>query len=428
MEKIRRRDLVLIWVLGLAGQLCWNVENQWFNTFIYAKIGPYPWIISWMTAISAAVTTCSTFCFGTWSDRLGKRKPFLAAGYVLWGLFTIAYGLVEFLPKNTVTAAAVMVVAMDALMSLFGSMGNDCAYNSWTTDITNEKNRGQLGAIMAALPVIATIIGTVVSGILIEALDYFMFFVIMGVLVMTVGVIGGLLMKEAADLQPNRQSCGFVQQVLSVFRFRTFLQNRELFWVFGIMSVYFIGFNAFFAHAGNYIIYTLGFDEGMAGILQGAGLGLAVLATIPTIGMINRGCHAGLIAASVAFSAAGLVLLALAGAKIPILLIGILLVGVGYVLVLQTTTAWAKNLYPENSRGQFEGVRIVFFVLIPMVLGPSAANLVISRWGVPVTIDGAAGMAPSTALFWLAAAIILLTLLPTAMAKRAKSESGTAKT
>ena len=39
--------------LGLAGQLCWNVENQWFNTFVYAKIGPYPWILSWMTAVSA---------------------------------------------------------------------------------------------------------------------------------------------------------------------------------------------------------------------------------------------------------------------------------------------------------------------------------------------------------------------------------------
>ena len=281
MEKISRKNLVLIWILGLAGQLCWNVENQWFNTFIYAKIGPYPGIISWMTAVSAAVTTCSTFCFGTWSDRVGKRKPFLAAGYVLWGLFTIAFGLVEFLPKNTVTAAAVMVVAMDALMSLFGSMGNDCAFNSWTTDITNEKNRGQLGAILAALPVIATIVGTVVSGLLIEALDYFAFFVIMGVLVMAVGVFGGLSMRDAADLRSNRQEEGFVKQVLSVFRFRTFLQNKELFWVFGIMSVYFIGFNAFFAHAGNYLIYTLGFDEGMAGILQGAGLGLAVLATIP---------------------------------------------------------------------------------------------------------------------------------------------------
>ena len=136
--------------------------------------------------------------------------------------------------------------------------------------------------------------------------------------------------------------------------------------------------------------------------------------------MINRGRHARLIGASVGFSAVGLVVLAAAGASVPVLLIGILLVGIGYVLVLQTTTAWSKNLYPEQSRGQFEGVRIVFFVLIPMVLGPSSANVVIARWGVPVTIDGVSGMAPSTALFWLAAAIMVLTLIPTAMAVRTR--------
>ena len=126
-ETISRSNLLLIWVLGLAGQLCWNVENQWFNTFVYAKIGPYPWIISWMTAVSAAVTTFSTFWFGTLSDRKGKRKPFVCIGYIMWGVFTIAFGLAEFLPKNRVVAAAVTVVAklpattFNAVVALIGA-------------------------------------------------------------------------------------------------------------------------------------------------------------------------------------------------------------------------------------------------------------------------------------------------------------------
>ena len=422
-ETISRRNLLLIWVLGLAGQLCWNVENQWFNTFVYAKIGPYPWIISWMTAVSAAVTTFSTFWFGTLSDRKGKRKPFVCIGYIMWGVFTIAFGLAEFLPKNRVVAAAVTVVAADALMSFFGSMGNDSGFNSWTTDITNEHNRGQLGAILAALPVIATIVGTVGSGLLIETLGYFVFFIVMGVLVILVGVLGLWKMREGEGLQPSRDEKGFWHQFFSVFNFRTLKENKELFWVFLIMTAYFTGFNAFFAHAGNYFIYTLGFDEGMAGILQGAGLGVAVLATIPTIGLINRGKHALLIAVSMAASVAGLAVLAVCGNAVVFLLIGILLVGVGYVLVMQTTTAWVKNLYPENSRGQFEGVRIVFNVLIPMVLGPGMANLVISRWGVPVVIEGAAGMAPSGALFYTAAAVMVLVLLPTAIAVKVRKNT-----
>ena len=64
---------VLVWGLGIAGQLCWNIENQWFNTFVYAKIAKDPTIISWMVAVSSIATTISTFIFGTLSDRRGKR-------------------------------------------------------------------------------------------------------------------------------------------------------------------------------------------------------------------------------------------------------------------------------------------------------------------------------------------------------------------
>ena len=87
----------LVWGLGIAGQLCWNMENQWFNTFVYAKIAKDPTIISWMVGVSAAATTVSTFLFGTVSDRKGKRRILISIGYILWGIFTIVFGLTEFI-------------------------------------------------------------------------------------------------------------------------------------------------------------------------------------------------------------------------------------------------------------------------------------------------------------------------------------------
>lgn len=411
---------ILIWVVGLAGQLCWNVENQWFNTFIYAKIGPYAWIISWMTAISSIVTTFSTFYFGTLSDRAGKRRPFIFVGYVLWGIFTILFGVSEFLPKNELVAAAVMIVAMDALMSFFGSMGNDAAFSSWTTDISNEKNRGQIGAALAALPIIATIAGTVVSGILIKLLDYFTFFIIMGVSVMLIGTVGFLLMKEGEGLVPNRDEKGFWHQFFSVFNFKNIKENKELFCVLLISCVYFICFNFYYAHIGNYFIHTLGYDEGMSGIIQGVGLGLAIFATLPAIRLINKGQHVKMIAASVVFTVVGLIVIGFAGRTIPVLLVGIILAGIGYVLVVQTTTAWSKNLYPEGNYGQYEGVRIIFNVMIPMILGPSTASILIENFGNPVVIDGKAGMAPSAVLFFAAAILSVLTLVPMMLAAKQK--------
>ncbi len=423
VEKIGRREWILIWVVGLAGQLCWNVENQWFNTFIYAKIGPYAWIISWMTAISSIVTTFSTFYWGTLSDRKGKRRPFIFIGYVLWGLFTILFGVSEFLPKNEIVAAAVMVVAMDALMSFFGSMGNDAAFSSWTTDISNEKNRGQIGAALAALPIIATILGTVVSGILISVLDYFTFFIIMGVSVMIIGTLGYIFMKEGENLQPNRDKKGFWHQFFSVFNFNTIKENKQLFCVLLISCVYFICFNFYYSHIGNYFIYVLGYDEGTSGVLQGVGLGLAILATIPAIKAINQGEHIKMIVMSVIFSVIGLFVIGFAGRNIVLLLPGIFLAGIGYVLIMQTTTAWCKNLYPEGTYGQFEGVRIIFNVMIPMVLGPSTASVLIAKWGTMVNIDGKEGMAPSAVLFFAAGILSLLTLIPTYFAAKQKKES-----
>ena len=419
-QKISGKTWALIWILGLAGQLCWSVENQWFNTFVYAKIAADPWIVSWMVAVSSIVTTFSTFFFGTWSDRLGKRKPFVFIGYMLWGVFTILFGVTEFLPKNELVVAAIMVIAMDALMSFFGSMGNDAAFSSWTTDLSNDKNRGQIGAVLAALPIIATIVGTVVSGILIAALDYFVFFIIVGVFVIIIGLIGLIFMREADGISPNKDQKGFWHQFFSVFNFKNIKENKELFCVFLISCVYFICFNFYYTHIGNYFIYTLGYDEGMAGIIQGVGLGLAIFATLPAIKLINKGQHVKMIAASVVFSVIGLGVIGFAGSNIVMLLPGIILAGIGYVLVVQTTTAWSKGLYPEGNFGQYEGVRIVFNVMIPMVIGPSAASILIERFGNPVMIDDKPGMAPTAVIFFAAGILSVLTLIPMVMAAKQK--------
>ena len=151
MEKISRKNWALIWVLGMAGQICWNIENSWFNTFVYRKIAPDPSIVAWMVGVSAVVSTFCTFLIGTASDRLGRRRPFIAFGYILWGVFTIGFGVTEFLPKDPLWLAATCVVLADAVMSFFGSMGNDGAFNPWTTDISSAGNRGKVGGALAVL-------------------------------------------------------------------------------------------------------------------------------------------------------------------------------------------------------------------------------------------------------------------------------------
>ena len=284
------RFWILVWGLGIAGQLCWNIENQWFNTFVYAKIAKDPTIISFMVAVSAIATTVATFIFGTMSDRKGKRRPFIAIGYILWGLFTILFGTTEFIGKggSTVLLAGTAVVLADALMSFFGSMGNDAGFNVWLNDKMNENNRGHIGAALATQPIIGTIIGTVAGGILIGKNDNYMrLFIIMGGLVILCGVLALFLVQDEPGLRPNRRG-SFRDQLFSAFNYREMMKNKELLWVFLVLTVYFIAFNVYYPHVGNYMIYYLGFSPDTIGIIQGVALILGMLSVIPASRLLNK--------------------------------------------------------------------------------------------------------------------------------------------
>ena len=90
--------------------------------------------------------------------------------------------------------------------------------------------------------------------------------------------------------------------------------------------------------------------------------------------------------------------------------------GIGYILVLQALTAWMKNLYPEDQRGQFEGIKQIFFVCVPMIIGPAIATQVINRLGVEMEVSGSVGMVPGPSLFLVSAVLTLFTLIPLAAA------------
>ena len=416
-QDIGRRNWILIWVLGMAGQICWNVENSWFSTFVYNKVAPDPAIISWMVGVSAVVTTFCTFLIGTWSDRIGRRKPFVFIGYIFWGIFTIVFGTGEFLPKTPLMVVATFVVLADAIMSFFGSFGYDAGFSIWTTDISNEHNRGRLGGALAVMPVIATIFGTVVSGMIVDALGFFDFFILMGGLVIVIGVVSLFAMKDAPDLKPRREEKTYWRQLTKVFNWRTVSENRELFWIFIVMLIYFIGFNVYFSYITIYFVNYLGYSFTVAGALQGGALVLEAFMTIPTAKMIDKGLLARVITIALVSNTLGLLCIAFAKG-IAFLCVGMFLAGCGYILTLQSLTAWMKNLYPEDQRGQFEGIKQVFYVALPMIFGPMIAAPVINNWGVEKLVNNVSGMVPGPSLFLVSAAVTALAILPLIAANR----------
>lgn len=442
------RFWAIIWGMGIAGQLCWNMENQWFTTFVYAKISGNVSIVTWMVIVSALVTTISTFVFGTLSDRLGKRKIFVSAGYMIWGCATILFGLTEYARTSGVGAlialSGFLVVATDAIMSFFGSMGCDCGYNVWLNDYTNDTNKGQIGAALAVLPVIGTVIGTVVGGILVnignptvgtDAYDpsrdnYQLLFWTMGILVIVLGILSVFFMKDAPDVKPHKNG-RFWQQFSSVFRFKELNKNRcfkEMILACLVTCAFFIPFNFYFTHMGNWMIYDIGFTATNMGLVEGVSLLLAALVTIPFSKLINKNKIPFVALIAVLTNALGLFMIyffvkspesvdvnALFVAKNIPLFVCVFLVGTGYVLITQAGMIWVRGLFPEESRGQLEGVRVMAFTLIPMFLGTLTGNMIIKhtpQTDLKYDVYGHVIDVPQENLFLIAGFMVLITLVP----------------
>ena len=80
------RTWAALLTFGLFGQIAWVIENMYFNVFLYNTISGDTSMIAAMVAWSAVTATVTTLVMGALSDRLGRRKAFIVAGYLLWGV------------------------------------------------------------------------------------------------------------------------------------------------------------------------------------------------------------------------------------------------------------------------------------------------------------------------------------------------------
>ena len=87
MKRLSGRMWASFILIGFVGQLAWTIENMYFNVFLYNTISTDPNAIATMVAASAAAATITTLLMGALSDRVGRRKPFICAGYFHCGIW-----------------------------------------------------------------------------------------------------------------------------------------------------------------------------------------------------------------------------------------------------------------------------------------------------------------------------------------------------
>ena len=82
-------------------------------------------------------------------------------------------------------------------------------------------------------------------------------------------------------------------------------------------------------------------------------------------------------------------------------------------MIMQAMTMWVRQLYPEESRGQFEGIRVLFFTLIPMLIGTVIGNIIVKNGaGSVVNEYGITENIPTESIYLWAAILLMLAFIP----------------
>ena len=413
---MKKRTWVALVLVGLVGQFAWTIENMYFNVFLYNAIAPDPTAIAWMVALSAVAATVTTLLMGALSDRVGKRKAFIALGYVLWGVSVMAFALLARPERLTSFQAAyakgiltgpILVVVLDCVMTFFGSTANDAAFNAYVTDVTTVENRGRAESVLAILPLVSMLVIFGVFDSWTQRGDWFTFFLFFGVLMSATGLVSLFLVKDSDALQPRKDS--YFKNLVYGFTPRVIRTLPELYLSLLAFTLFSIGVQVFFPYLIVYFQHYLKMDD--YALVLGVVLLFASLVSVLAGRFLDRYGKLNFVLPAAGVMIGGLLGLYAVRSMAGVMVAGAIMMS-GYMLVTAALSALIRDYTPKDKAGHFQGVRMVFAVCLPMIVGPFIGSAVIRSGGAVYEDLGVTKSVPTPGIFLGAAACVLLLVVP----------------
>ena len=423
-NKIGIRRWLMFILAGFVGQLAWAIENNYFNVYVFDCTSEYGFIPV-MTACSAAAATITTLLMGAVSDRLGKRKLLISTGYILWGLSIIAFAFLD--PHSSITfvahnvfLAGTLIVIMDCVMTFFGSTANDAAFNAFVTDNTTENNRSKVESVLSVFPLLALIAVILVAGIFVDVEGpkrWDIFFYIFGGITLVIGIVTIFLAPK--DIVKANKEEPYWKNIIHGFRPSVIKANPILYITLIAFMVFNIGLQVFMPYFILYVQNVLGITGDSFTVSLGAVLLIASLITVVFgLFMDKIGKNKIMIPALIVGAVGGITIFAIPGGQGMGTQVGLIIGGIvlmsGYLISTAVLGAKVRDYTPSNEVGLFQGVRMIFTVLIPMLIGPMVIAEIICRLGGnPYKNEyGVTVYPPNKWLFFATGVIFALAIIP----------------
>lgn len=374
-------------IFGLVGQIAWTIENMYFATFAQnlfddtAKFGNMYYIATTLMVIFSAIAATATTIFaGSLCDKLGKRKPFITFGYIIWGVTIMLFAAIPINFDADKSAGVVaMLVIFDCVMTFFGSTANDAAFNTWVADVTDVSNRGKLNSALSVLPIFSTVIGIVVAMFTFDhgkedPFMYKLFFIIIGIIPIISGIVSIWLLQDSPNIVKNNSNT-YLKDTFYGFRKDVIKENKMMYVTLSSLCILGIAQQVFMSYLFNFIIKTLGIENYIVPVAVIVVVG-AIITGVTGVLMDKKGRkHVYIPTLIVIIIGAMLVYSMKFMPKDTNVYLGILIGGgiplMGCILALLSALGSAFQDYiPKGYEGRFQGVRMCFTVLIPMIIGP----------------------------------------------------------
>lgn len=419
MVKLTKRVWASFLLLGLVGQFAWTIENMYFNVFLYNTISTDPNNIAIMVAASAFVATLTTLLMGALSDKLGKRKVFISGGYILWGLSTMAFGFISvdniaawFPAANAVAAASAVLIVMDCIMTFFGSTANDAAFNAYITDVTDKDNRGKVESVLAILPLISMLVIFGLFDSMTQQGRWKEFFGIFGIMVLVTGILSIALLKEKKS---EEKDLPYFKNLIYGFRPSIIRENPLLYLALCAFCLFSIAVQTFFPYLIIYLQNYLKMDA--YAIVLGIVLIIASIASVVGGNFIDKVGKLKFLLPAAVVMLAGLVGMFFSRSMVEVIIAGTIMMS-GYMLVTACLSATIRDYTPPDKVGHFQGIRMIFAVLLPMLIGPFIGAAVIKNSDSTYVDLGVVKNVPTPSIFLAAALVLLLVAVPIIFLKR----------
>ena len=418
MNKLSKKTWTTIILFGLIGQIAWSIENNEFNLFLFNYIGGSTSDIARMVAYSAIAATLTTLFMGTLSDKIGHRKLFLCVGYILWGISTLAFAFISrdnvarFVSEEKIlSTTASLVVLMDCVMTFFGSTANDASFNSWVTENTEESNRTKVEGILNTFPLISMLIVAGASNIIIELTGWPIYFIAIGLIVIVCGVLGLFFVEDSKTIISDNE--GFINSLFYGFKLEVIKENKLFYISLIALCIFNIATQIYMPYLLIYLNKTLGYDVLTYSIVMAIVILVACIVAVIFSGKIDNFGRRKAMNISIAIYALGLVLVYFVSSPILFTIIGSIMM-IGFVFISVILMSTIRDYTPAKHVGNFQGIRLFMYVLVPMIIGPGIGDFLINKLssGTYVNDYNELVSLPVKEIFVVAGIVVLLIYIP----------------